>query len=108
MVEKTEIRKKVTSVEEDEVKKIVNDIIKRYPVSSESLMPVLQDIQDIFHYLPEQGLKEIARKLELSLNRVYSIATFYNAFSLKPKGKYIIQVCMGTACHINFNSENKR
>jgi len=62
MVEKTEIRKKVTSVEEDEVKKIVNDIIKRYPVSSESLMPVLQDIQDIFHYLPEQGLKEIARK----------------------------------------------
>ena len=63
-------------------------------------MPVLQDVQQELHYLPEQCLKETAEYLNVPLNRVYSVATFYNAFSLIPKGKYNIQVCAGTACHI--------
>lgn len=75
-------------------------IIQRHTLTPESLMPVLQDVQDTFHYLPEECLKEVAKNLAIPLNRVFSVATFYNAFSLKPKGKHIIQVCMGTACHI--------
>ena len=78
----------------------VNNIIEKYKMAAESLIAILQDIQDKFHYLSEYSLKKVAKKLNISLNHVFSIATFYNAFSLKPKGKYIIQVCMGTACHV--------
>lgn len=83
-----------------EVKKTLDEIVLKYEIKTESLMPILQDIQDAFRYLPEECLKEVAIKLEIPLNRVFSMATFYNAFSLEPKGKYIIQVCMGTACHV--------
>jgi NADH-quinone oxidoreductase subunit E len=83
-----------------ELKKKFEVIAKKYEREVESLMPFLQDIQEEFHYLPEESLKEVAQRLAIPLNRVFSVATFYNAFSLKPKGKYVIQVCMGTACHI--------
>jgi NADH-quinone oxidoreductase E subunit len=86
-----------------ETKKILEDVFQKYEsydIRAESLMPILQDIQDALHYLPEDCIKEVAQKLGISLNRVYSMATFYNAFSLEPKGEYIIQVCMGTACHV--------
>lgn len=82
------------------VKNPLDRIFKKHKLRPESLMPVLQDIQDKFHYLSEKCLKEVAKRLKLPLNRVFSVATFYNAFSLTPKGKYIIQVCMGTACHV--------
>ena len=77
-----------------------HDILERYELRRESLIPVLQDVQAQYHYLPEEYLKEISVKLAIPLHEVFSVATFYNAFSLKPKGKYIIQVCMGTACHV--------
>ena len=83
-----------------EVKKTIDNILKKHELKPESLMPVLQDIQDKFHYLSEKCLKEVAKRLKLPLNRVFFVATFYNTFSLTPKGKYIIQVCMGTACHV--------
>lgn len=51
-------------------------------------------------YLPEEAIKATARQLQLPLNRVFAVATFYNAFSLEPKGKHVVQVCMGTACHV--------
>ena len=78
----------------------LHDILVRYEPKRESLIPVLQDVQAEYHYLPEEYLKEIAIKLTVPLNEVFSVATFYNAFSLKPKGENIIQVCMGTACHV--------
>ncbi|MFB0557037.1 MAG: NAD(P)H-dependent oxidoreductase subunit E [Dehalococcoidia bacterium] len=64
------------------------------------LVPILQDIQQHYHYLPEETLKEVADKLKLSLRDVYGVATFYRSFSLIPKGKHLITVCLGTACHV--------
>ena len=64
------------------------------------IIPALQRIQTDLNYLPEELLKEIAIYFNTPLIDVYSIATFYKAFSLKPKGKYIIKLCLGTACHV--------
>jgi len=78
----------------------LQDIFENHPHSSESLIAILQDIQEKFHYLAEDNLKAVSDQLAVPLHQVYSVATFYNAFSLKPKGKYVVQVCMGTACHV--------
>jgi NADH-quinone oxidoreductase subunit E len=64
------------------------------------LIAVLQDIQREFHYLPKEALYETSAELGVPLSKVYSVATFYNAFSLKPRGENIIRICQGTACHI--------
>ena len=64
------------------------------------LMPILQDIQKQYNYLPEDVLRTISKKLNIPLRDVYGTASFYNAFSFTPKGKYIITVCVGTACHV--------
>ncbi|RME20910.1 MAG: NAD(P)H-dependent oxidoreductase subunit E [Candidatus Zixiibacteriota bacterium] len=61
---------------------------------------ILQDIQKEYHYLPCEALKEVASSLSLPLSKVFSVATFYNAFSLQPRGERTIRVCVGTACHI--------
>lgn len=65
-----------------------------------SLISILEDIQDKYHYLPEEIIRDVARETGLSLVDIYSVATFYKTFSLKPKGKHLISVCMGTACHV--------
>lgn len=65
-----------------------------------NLVSVLLDIQEKFNYLPEQELEKIAQELNIPITQIYSLATFYGAFSLKSKGKHIIRVCLGTACHI--------
>jgi len=76
------------------------EFIGRHPRSPESLIMILQDIQREYQYLPCEALKQTAQSLELPLSKVFSVATFYNAFSLTPKGKVVIRVCKGTACHI--------
>jgi len=78
----------------------LQEIFESHACSSESLIAILQDIQEKFHYLAEDNLKLVSEQLAVPLHQVYSVTTFYNAFSLKPKGKYVIQVCMGTACHV--------
>ena len=78
----------------------INEIIANYEPSPSCLIPVLQQIQKEFNYLPEEALDAVSEKLGVPLNQVFSVATFYNAFSLDPKGKFVIQVCMGTACHV--------
>ncbi len=78
----------------------INEIIVKYDSSPSCLIPVLQEIQKEFNYLPEEALDAVSEKLGVPLNQVFSVATFYNAFSLDPKGKFVIQVCMGTACHV--------
>jgi NADH-quinone oxidoreductase E subunit len=70
-----------------------------------SLIPLLQDIQDKYNFLPECELEEIAEFLEMPLSRVYGVATFYNQFRLNPLGENVIKVCRGTACHVK-NSAN--
>jgi len=65
-----------------------------------NLIPLLQEIQATYFYLPEDVLRRISRKLRVPLTEVYQVATFYRCFSLKPRGKHLIQVCLGTACHV--------
>jgi NADH-quinone oxidoreductase subunit E len=78
----------------------VAEIINRSPKSPSSLIMVLQDIQREYHYLPCEALKETARELGVPLSKVFSVSTFYNVFSLTPRGEKVIRVCQGTACHI--------
>lgn len=80
--------------------KILKKILDRHPHDKSSLIAVLQDIQQQFHYLPCEALIEAARVLEVPLSKVFSASTFYNAFSLNPRGENIIRICKGTACHI--------
>ena len=76
------------------------NIIEKYPKSPQSLIAVLQDIQKEYHYLPCEALKQTAVALEVPLSKVFSVSTFYNAFSLNPRGEKIIRICTGTTCHI--------
>lgn len=79
---------------------VVADILGQYEDRRASLIPVLQDIQAHFYYLPEEMLRKVSKKLRISLPEVYQVATFYRCFSLKPRGKHLVQVCQGTACHV--------
>ena len=65
-----------------------------------ALMPIMQRAQDIFGYLPEDVMNIIAKGLDIPVSDVYGVATFYAQFNLEPKGKYIISVCLGTACYV--------
>jgi len=78
----------------------VNSIIKKYDGDKTAMIAILQDVQEEFRYLPKDALSSISKQMEVPLTRIYEIATFYNAFSLKPRGKNLIEVCAGTACHV--------
>ena len=78
----------------------VSEILQRYEPEQSSIIAILQDIQEAYGYLPRETLVEVAKELNIPLSRVLSLATFFRAFSLKPKGKHPIHVCMGTACHV--------
>ena len=65
-----------------------------------ALMPIMQRAQDIFGYLPEDVQKYIAKEMDIPVSDVYGVATFYSQFALEPRGKYVIGVCLGTACYV--------
>jgi NADH:ubiquinone oxidoreductase subunit E len=75
-------------------------IQEKYNNNREALVMILQDITGSYNYIPPQVLPYVARKLGVPLSKVFSVATFYKAFSLEPRGKYIVSVCTGTACHV--------
>ena len=75
-------------------------MLARHTAEREAVISVLQDVNARYRYLPEDVLRHVAHALNMPLSQVYSIATFYNAFSLSPRGKYVVRVCMGTACHV--------
>jgi NADH-quinone oxidoreductase subunit E len=75
-------------------------ILSRYEGDSWDLIPVLQDIQDAYSYLPKDELQLVAERLNVPLTQIYSVATFFKMFSLIPKGKHQIKVCCGTTCHL--------
>ena len=77
-----------------------NEIIETYGCDQSNLIAIMQEIQAEYKYLSEDTLTLIAEKLGVSTAKVYSVATFYENFSLEAKGKYIIKVCAGTACHV--------
>lgn len=78
----------------------ISGIVNKYDAQTAALIMVLQDVQKVYRYLPGEALREIAHLMHLPLARVYSVATFYRAFSLKPKGRHHVCVCTGTACHV--------
>ncbi len=78
----------------------IQEIVERYGYDKSKLISILQDIQAVFHYLPAQALKQVAGYLKIPLIDIISVATFYRAFSLKPRGEHVATVCMGTACHV--------
>ncbi len=83
----------------------VDAILARYPREEPSLIQVLQDVQRAYNYLPCEALERVAGELGVPLAKVFSVATFYKAFSLNPQGRTIIKVCTGTACHIRGASQ---
>lgn len=80
--------------------KIIDEILGKHKDEKGALMPVLQAINAEYSYLPEGILRYVADVLNIPLSQIYTIATFYNAFSLTPRGRHTIQVCLGTSCHV--------
>ncbi len=78
----------------------IADILAGYPADRGSLIPILQDIQERFGYLPEKALEELEKLTGISLNEIYGVATFYAQFRFRPPGEHTIRVCQGTACHV--------
>jgi len=97
------IRKNDTNVVEAQVDvdlSLIDGIIAKYKGKKGNLIPVLQQTQDIYGYIPQEAFYKINAELGLKLNDMYGVATFYSQFRLNPVGKYIIKVCHGTACHV--------
>lgn len=78
----------------------VEALLGQRALRAEELIALLQEIQERFHYLPEEALRVVAHRLRLPLTEIFHVATFYNCFSLEPVGVHLVQVCMGTACHV--------
>jgi NADH:ubiquinone oxidoreductase subunit E len=78
----------------------LEDIIDKHRGETWALIPLLQDIQETFGYIPEESIEHIAEALNLFPSQVQGVTSFYAGLSLKPKGKYVIRVCRGTACHV--------
>lgn len=75
-------------------------VFAEYRGKKGALIPVLQKAQDIYGYLPKEVLKEISRNLQIPVSKIFGVVTFYAQFHLKPRGRNIIRVCLGTACHV--------
>jgi len=78
----------------------VKAIVDRYGGKHDSVIAILQDVQSEYHYLPEHALRAVAGQLGLPLIQICGVATFFKAFSLKPRGEHTVTVCLGTACHV--------
>jgi NADH-quinone oxidoreductase subunit E len=82
----------------------VTAIIEKYKSDRGQLVSILQDIQTEFYYLPEEALIQVSETMGIPASRVFDVATFFKAFSLVPRGKHLINVCLGTACHVRGGS----
>ncbi len=78
----------------------VSAIVDKYHREKGYIVSILQDIQEEQHYLPKEALQQVSQELGVPMSQVYAVATFYKTLSLKPRGKHVIQVCTGTACHV--------
>ena len=83
-----------------EILEKVDRIIDKYKREKKALISILQDIQQEYNYLSKDVLLHIKERLNVPLTQIYGVATFYNIFSLKPRGRHLIAVCTGTACHV--------
>jgi NADH-quinone oxidoreductase subunit E len=78
----------------------VESLIESYIDKKEELISLLQDVQAEFNYIPQDVMVRISLKLDIPLTQIFSVATFFRAFSLKPRGRHVLTVCLGTACHV--------
>ncbi len=85
----------------------VCQIVDKYERNPSKLIPILQEVQKEYRYLPEEVMAYVATCLRLSPARVYGVASFYANFALQPKGKYVIHICDGTACHVKGSGQIK-
>ena len=83
-----------------EDKSILDEILAQHSLQESSLIPVLQETQGRLGYLPRPAMEYVAKALKVPFARVYGVASFYAQFHLQPRGKHIIRVCQGTACHV--------
>ncbi len=80
--------------------RVIDEILEKYEYDRTKIIGIMQDVQEQYRYLPQEALCYIAEKLGMSEAKVYGVATFYGNFSLDAKGKYVLKVCRGTACHV--------
>jgi NADH-quinone oxidoreductase subunit E len=78
----------------------IQAIVDRYEGDKGQLVSILQDIQTEYYYLPKEALEEVVKLLNVPVSQVYGVATFFKAFSLTPRGRHLIKVCLGTACYV--------
>ncbi len=78
----------------------IDAIIKQYRGKESAILAILQDIQTKEKYLPKELLEQVSQKMHIPMTQVFRIATFYNALSIKPRGRHKVDVCLGTACHV--------
>ncbi len=83
-----------------ELRSEIRQILKKYQNDPGMLVSILQDVQTRYNYLPQEALRQVSQGLAVPLSQVYSVATFFKAFSLEPRGRHLINVCLGTACHV--------
>ncbi|MEW6457016.1 MAG: NADH-quinone oxidoreductase subunit NuoE [Acidobacteriota bacterium] len=88
------------SVDISELKEKIDPILDKYGKRKDALIAILQDVQSEFNWLPQEALDYLSKKLGIFLSNIFSIATFYTSFRLKPRGKHSVTVCLGTACHV--------
>ena len=84
----------------------IDQVLQKYEYRHADIISIMQDVQGLENYIPEEAIRYISEKMELNLARVYDIATFYKTFSLVPRGRHIIKVCCGTACHLGGTPQN--
>ena len=84
----------------------IEKVLQKYGYRHSDIISIMQDIQGIENYISEETIRYISEKMELNLARIYDIATFYKTFSLNPRGRHIIKVCCGTACHLSGTPQN--
>lgn len=97
------MRKKMSTapfVDTPEQAEKLNQIIEKYKSDSSRLMAVMQEAQDVYGYLPFEVQERISEGMDIPMEKVYGVATFYAQFSLTPKGKFDVSVCLGTACYV--------
>ena len=92
--------KQVEALDMQEVLAKVDPVLEKHGYDDGMLVGILQDVQAQFNYLPREALIAVSQRLGIALSRVFSVATFFKAFSLTPRGRHQLQVCMGTACHV--------
>ena len=85
--------------------KVIDEILERHNNDKSMIIAIMQDVQEVYRYLPQEALEHIAAKTGMSESDLYGVATFYGNFSLDAKGKYVLKVCRGTACHVRKSAD---